>query len=190
MDILYVFRKTAWPNDFLQLEHVLALTPLWVSVRVYVQSWANNIWQWSQVYAVLYCCGLPFASPDFLLYRMTSHILNKSSSMLLSIQAVSSLGLALIGKHTAQHRTCLLNWKITIPQQRTDLERLWFGCFAESHFLLNFGGLQFLSKTDGIETKYQVHSRWWFKHKRHKTKWVKLVNFVSTKNPWNRDSGS
>ena len=52
---------------------------------------------WSQVYAVLYCCGLQFASPDFLLYRMTSHILNKSSSMLLSIQAVSSLGLAWIG---------------------------------------------------------------------------------------------
>ena len=97
--ISYVFfRKTAWPNDFLQLEHVLALTPLWVSVRVYkVQSWANNTWQWSQVYAVLYCCGLQFASPDFLLYRMTSHILNKSSSMLLSIQAVSSLGLAWIG---------------------------------------------------------------------------------------------
>ena len=98
VDIICVFRKTAWPNDFLQLEHLLALTPLWVSVRVYrVQSWANNIWQWSQVYAVLYCCGLQFASPDFLLYRMTSHILNKSSSMLLSIQAVSSLGLAWIG---------------------------------------------------------------------------------------------
>ena len=80
VDIICVFRKTAWPNDFLQLEHVLALTP-----------------QWSQVYAVLYCCGLQFASPDFLLYRMTSHILNKSSSMLLSIQAVSSLGLAWIG---------------------------------------------------------------------------------------------
>ena len=83
---------------FLQLEPVLALTPLWVRVRIYrEQSWANNIWQWSQVYAVLYCCGLQFASPDFLLYRMTSHILNKSSSMLLSIQAVSSLGLAWIG---------------------------------------------------------------------------------------------
>ena len=97
--ISYVFfRKTAWPNDFLQLEHVLALTPLWVSVRVYkVQSWANNTWQWSQVYAVLYCCGLQFASPDFLLDRMTSHILNKSSSMLFSIQAVCSLGLAWIG---------------------------------------------------------------------------------------------
>ena len=80
VDIICVFRKTAWPNDFLQLEHVLALTP-----------------QWSQVYAVLYCCGLQFASPDFLLYRMTSHILNKSSSMLLSIQAVSRLGLAWIG---------------------------------------------------------------------------------------------
>ena len=98
VDIICVFRKTAWPNDFLQLEHVLALTPLWVSVRVYrVQSWANNIWQWSQVYAVLYCCGLQFASPDFLLDRMTSHVLNKSSSLLLSIQTVSSLGLAWIG---------------------------------------------------------------------------------------------
>ena len=92
VDIICVFRKTFWPNDFLQLEHVLALTPLWVSVRVYrIQSWANNIWQLSQVYAVLYCCGLQFASPDFLLDRMTSHILNKSSSMLLSIQAISSL---------------------------------------------------------------------------------------------------
>ena len=51
VDIICVFRKTAWPNDFLQLEHVLALTPLWVIVRVYrVQSWANNTWQWSQVY--------------------------------------------------------------------------------------------------------------------------------------------
>ena len=100
VDIICVFRKTAWPNDFLQLEHVLALTPLWVSVRVYrVQSWANNIWQWSQVYAVLYRCGLQCASPDFLLDRMTSHTLNKSSSILLSIQAVSnsSLGLAWIG---------------------------------------------------------------------------------------------
>ena len=76
----------------------LWLTALWVSVCVYrVQSWANNIWQWSQVYAVLYCYRLQFSFPDFLLYRMTSHILNKSSSMLLSIQAVSSLGLAWIG---------------------------------------------------------------------------------------------
>ena len=97
VDIICVFRKTAWPNDFLQLEHVLALTPLWVSVRVYrVQSWANNIWQWTQVYAVLYCCGLQFASPDFLLDRMTFHILNESSSLLLSKQTVSSLGLAWI----------------------------------------------------------------------------------------------
>ena len=80
VDIICVFRKTAWPNDFLQLEHVLALTS-----------------QWSQVYAVFKCCGLQFASPDFLLYRMTSHILNKSSSMLFSIQAVSSLCLAWIG---------------------------------------------------------------------------------------------
>ena len=99
VDIICVFRKKAWPNDFLQMEHVLALTPLWVSVRVYrVQSWANNIWQWTQVYAVLYCCGLQFASPDFLLDRMTSHILNKSSSLLLSIQlqTVSSLGLGWI----------------------------------------------------------------------------------------------
>ena len=99
--ISYVFfRKTAWPNDFLQLEPVLALTPLWVRVRIYrEQSWANNIWQWTQVYAVLYRCGLQCASPDFLLDRMTSHILNKSSSILLSIQAVSnsSLGLAWIG---------------------------------------------------------------------------------------------
>ena len=77
------------------LEHLLALTPLWVSVRVYrVQSWANNIWQWSQVYAVLYCFGLQCAPPEFLLDWMTSHIPNKSSSMLVSIQAVSSLGLA------------------------------------------------------------------------------------------------
>ena len=80
------------------LEHVLALTPLLVSLRVYrVQSWANNIWQWSQVYAVLYCCRLQFASPDFLLDWMTSHILKKSSSMLLSFQVVSSLGLVWIG---------------------------------------------------------------------------------------------
>ena len=89
VDIICIFRKTAWPNDSLLLEHVLPLTPMWVSVCVYrVQSWANNIWQWTQVYAVLYCCGLQFASPDFLLYRMTSHILNKYSSNLLSIQAV------------------------------------------------------------------------------------------------------
>ena len=77
VDIICVFRKTAWPNDFLQLEHVLALTPLWVRVRIYREkSWANNIWQWTQVYAVLYRCGLQCASPDFLLDRMTSHILN------------------------------------------------------------------------------------------------------------------
>ena len=100
VDIVCVFRKTAWPNDFLQLEPVLALTPLWVRVRIYrEQSWANNIWQWTQVYAVLYRCGLQCASPDFLLDRMTSHTLNKSSSILLSIQAVSnsSLGSAWIG---------------------------------------------------------------------------------------------
>ena len=72
--------------------------------------------------------------------------------------------------------------KDNFPQQRTDPERLWFGCFAEYHFLLNFGGLQFLSKTDGIETKYQVHSRWWFKHKWHKTEWVKLVSSVRSSN--------
>ena len=95
VDIVCVFRKTAWPNDFLQLEPVLALTPLWVRVRIY----REQSWQWTQVYAVLYRCGLQCASPDFLLDRMTSHILNKSSSILLSIQAVSnsSLGLAWIG---------------------------------------------------------------------------------------------
>ena len=45
---------------------------------------------------MLNCCGLQFASPDFLLEQMTSHILNKSSSMLLGIQAITSLGLAWI----------------------------------------------------------------------------------------------
>ena len=49
------------------------------------------------MYAVLYRCGLQYVSPDFLLDRMTSHVLNKSSSLLLSIQTVSSLGLAWIG---------------------------------------------------------------------------------------------
>ena len=49
VDIICVFRKTAWPNDFLQLEHVLALTPLWVSVRVFrIPAWPNDICQWSQ----------------------------------------------------------------------------------------------------------------------------------------------
>ena len=87
-----------------------------------------------------YCC----ASPDFLLDQITSHILNNSSSLLLSIQAVT--------RSSAPQRLLTERSK-TFPQQHRDL---WFGCFAENHFLLKFRGLQ---------TKYKVHSRWWFKHK-------------------------
>ena len=52
VDITCVLRLAASANDFLQLEQVLALVPLWVSMCVYrVPAWPNNFRQWSQVYA-------------------------------------------------------------------------------------------------------------------------------------------
>ena len=52
VDITCVLRLAASANDFLQLEQVLALIPLWVSMCVYrVPAWPNNFRQWSQVYA-------------------------------------------------------------------------------------------------------------------------------------------
>ena len=63
VDIICVFRKTAWPNDFLQLEPVLALTPLWVRVRIYrEQSWANNSNSSGHKY-MLYCIDVVYNVP-------------------------------------------------------------------------------------------------------------------------------
>ena len=141
----------------------LAFTLMWLVFRV--PAWPNNFWQWSQVYAflllwVIMCLSRFPARPNYF-----SH---------------SEQFFIFIVKHTGSSapQRLLTERSKTFPQQHRDL---WFGCFAENHFLLKFGGLQ---------TKYKVHSRWWFKHKWHRADWLKLVNFVRTKNPWNRDSGS
>ena len=71
--------------------------------------------------AVLYCCGLQFVSPDFLLDQMTSHILNKSSSLLLSIQTISSIGLAWIG-NTQLSTEVFLKLSLNSAQTFKDVE--------------------------------------------------------------------
>ena len=61
-----------------------------------------------------------------------SYILNKSSSMLLSIQAVSSLGLAWIGNtQLSTAPVCWTERSLSLNSAQKDFERLLFGCFAE-----------------------------------------------------------
>ena len=83
---------------------------------------------------------------------MTSHILNKSSSLLLSIQAVISLGLAWIGN--VQLNTAvfveLKDLKLSHNSAQT-FKDLDFNALMNTTFRLTSGDG---SQTDGIETKY------------------------------------
>ena len=76
--------------------------------------------------------------PDFLLDQMTSHIMNKLSSLLLSIQTISSIGLAWIG-NTQLSTEVFLKLSLNSAQTFKDVELV---------ALLN------------ATFHYQVHSRW------------------------------